>query len=233
MIRIAVVNRSTVVTDAEVQAFVPALQIQISRDFAPYWCDAQLRFTASPDAGEWQLVILDDSDQAGALGYHDVTAHFQPLGKVFAKTVKQYGDNWEVTASHEALEMLGDPNINLLAQVADGPRSAIFYAYETCDACEDDRFAYEIDGHKVSDFVLPAWFEPGNKVGPFDFKRHITKPLELLKGGYIGAFNSSRGHWSMETAERDNARAEGQPGSRRERRARKWETGEVVPSTAA
>ncbi len=233
MIRIAVVNRSTVIANAAVAAFVPALQTQISRDFAPSWFDAALRFTDKPDPEEWQLAILDDSDQAGALGYHDVTASFQPLGKVFAKTVKQYGDNWEVTASHEALEMLGDPRINLLAQVEDGPHSATFYAYENCDACEDDHFAYAIDGHMVSDFVLPAWFEPGNNAGPFDFQRRITKPLQLLKGGYIGAFESSRGHWTMETAERDNAKAIGQPGSRRERRARKWETGEVVPSTAA
>ena len=32
------------------------------------------------------MLVLDTSDQAGALGYHDVTPQGLPLGKVFAKT---------------------------------------------------------------------------------------------------------------------------------------------------
>jgi len=36
-IRIAVINASTVLTDDEVQAAVPALQTQVHRDFAPIW----------------------------------------------------------------------------------------------------------------------------------------------------------------------------------------------------
>src|SRR5262249_22512484 len=76
-IKIAVINESTVVSDADVKAAVAALQKQVSRDFAPAWgIDASLTFVPfggnpSPDA--WWLVILDNSDQAGALGYHDLT----------------------------------------------------------------------------------------------------------------------------------------------------------------
>jgi hypothetical protein len=36
-----------------------------------------------------------------------------PIGKVFAASDLKAGTSWTVTASHELLEMLGDPNINL------------------------------------------------------------------------------------------------------------------------
>ncbi|QVI21388.1 hypothetical protein KHQ06_36425 [Nocardia tengchongensis] len=49
-IHIAVWNRSTVLTDAQVSAAVPALQTQVHRDWAPAWgSDADLTFVASHD----------------------------------------------------------------------------------------------------------------------------------------------------------------------------------------
>lgn len=63
-IRIAVINASTVLTDDEVQAAVPALQTQVHRDFAPIWgIDADLSFIpsgSSADPGLWWLTVLDD-----------------------------------------------------------------------------------------------------------------------------------------------------------------------------
>ena len=107
-IRVAVINASTVLTDEQVQAAVPALQTQVRRDFAPAWgIDADLSFVpcnAIPDPGLWWLTVLDDSDQAGALGYHDVTDEGLPLGKVFARADLRYGSQWTVTASHEFAE---------------------------------------------------------------------------------------------------------------------------------
>lgn len=69
------------------------------------------RFTAS--FGSWWLGIFDDSDVPGALGYHDVTNEGLPLGKVFAGTDIKYEANWTVALSHELLEMLADPEIDL------------------------------------------------------------------------------------------------------------------------
>src|SRR5258708_24239792 len=116
-IRIAVINASTVLTDDQVQAAVPALQTQVHRDFAPIWgIDADVSFVPSgsnPNPGLWWLTVLDDSDQAGALGYHDITDQGLPLGKGFAGTDLKYSKQWTVTASHELLEMLADPEINL------------------------------------------------------------------------------------------------------------------------
>jgi hypothetical protein len=224
-IKIAVINASKAVTDDEVAKVVPALQTQVHRDFAAAWgIDADLEIVPrgkKPAAGAWWLVILDDSDQAGALGYHDLTTEGLPLGKVFAGTDKKLGYIWSVTASHELLEMLGDPDINLTAFVQPSADRGRLYAYEVCDACEADNFGYVIDGVTVSDFVFPAWFESFRKSGQFDFGNHIKKPFHLLKGGYIGVFDVASGTgWHQVTAEGSpfEHQMRARVGSRRERR---------------
>ncbi|MEC3957002.1 hypothetical protein VMT65_28465 [Nocardia sp. CDC153] len=220
-------NRSTVLTDAQVSAVVPALQTQVHRDWAPVWgSDAELSFVGSgqqPEPGAWWIVIADDSDQAGALGYHDLTSEGLPLGKVFARSDTNAGLQWTVTASHELLEMLGDPDINLAAYVFTTATTGRLYAYEVADACEADQYGYQIDGVMVSDFVFPAWFENFRKPGStqFDFGKHITEPFQLLPGGYIGAFDIGGGSgWHQLTAEESTLAyaARARVGSRRERR---------------
>lgn len=226
-IKIAVIHASTVLTDDQVKSAVPALQTQVHRDFAPAWgIDADLTFVpkgSKPAPGSWWLAILDNSDQAGALGYHDLTKEGLPLGKVFAGSDLQFGYEWTVTASHELLEMLADPDINLTVFVESDAKTGILYAYEVCDACEADKFGYKINATLVSDFVYPAWFESFRKKGStqFDYGKDIKKPFELLPGGYIGVFDVKSGSgWHQITAERGPYRYEMRPrvGSRRERR---------------
>ena len=121
--------------------------------------DCQLSFVGEgeqlPD-GWWQISVTDNPDQAGALGYHELTSRGTPLGKVFAGLDLQSGASWTVTLSHELLEMLADPWINWCAQGANGK----IYALEVCDAVEADKLGYDIDGVLVSDFITPSWFEP-------------------------------------------------------------------------
>ncbi len=225
-IKISVINSSTVLSDDEVQAAVPALQKQVSRDFAPAWgVDADLTFIAKGHKASkttWWLVILDNSDEAGALGYHDVTSEGLPIGKVFAGSDMQYGYNWTVTASHELLEMLGDPEINLTVFVQKSDSTGVLYAYETADACEADEYGYKIDGVLVSDFVFPSWFDATYKKGTqYDFRKKIKRPLHLLKGGYIGIFDvTAGGGWQQKTAQNLPVAYSARPhvGSRRERR---------------
>jgi hypothetical protein len=226
-IQISVINASTVVTDNDVRPVVDALQKQVTNDFLPAWgVGAQLTFIpagTAPPAGTWWLSILDDSDQAGALGYHDITPDGLPLGKVFAGTDLKYGMQWSVTASHELLEMLGDPNINLTVFVQNDQSTGILYAYEVCDACEADNLAYQIGNVLVSDFVFPSWFESFRAAGStqFDQTKKIQKPFELLPGGYIGVFDVNSGSgWQQQTAEKKPTEtlSRGNVGSRRERR---------------
>lgn len=225
-IQIAIINHYALLSDAKVEEAVVALQIQVHRDFAPVWgIDADLTYYPKGKkvpVTDWQLVILDNADQAGALGYHDLTKSGMPLGKVFAGTDATYKSSWTVTASHELLEMLGDPDINLTALVEATNTQGTLYAYETCDACEDDSFGYKINNVLVSDFVYPSWFEQFHKPGTqYDFQKKIAKPFELLKGGYIGIYNINSGSgWTQKTDDMANMEYKMRPyvGSRRERR---------------
>jgi len=155
------------------------------------------------------------------LGYHDLTNKGLPLGKVFAESDIQSNSSWTNDLSHEVLEMLGDPDINLAAYREEEGK-VVFYAYEVCDPCEDDPDGYLIGSVLVSDFVFPAWFEGFRKEGSaqFDFRKHINKPFQLLPNGYIGKFDpSSHRGWHQVNAKM-NPKYLSRPklGSRRQRR---------------
>jgi hypothetical protein len=226
-IKIAIINQCTALTDGEIAAAVPALQAQIHEHFAPVWgIDADLVYvgTAQPAPGCWWLVILDNSDQQGALGYHDLTDEGLPIGKVFAATDKANKLNWTITASHELLEMLADPDISLTVFLQPDNSSGTLYSYEVCDACEDDQFGYNIGDIFVSDFVFPAWFEASRPAEStqFDYAKQLHAPVPtLLSGGYIGAFDVTAGTgWHQVTAEERLGRAFHRPraGGRHDRR---------------
>jgi hypothetical protein len=212
---IAVTNASTCLTDAQVEAVIPSLQRQVSLDFKAYWdidCALILLPKKQPlTAGWWQIVLTDNPDQAGALGYHEMTSQGTPLGKVFAELDIRSGSSWTVTLSHELLEILVDPWINWCAEGSDGK----IYALEVCDAVEADELGYEINGVMVSDFITPSWFEP-TQADRVDFKRRLSKSMELARGGYVSVLDPANG-WTQITAE-----GKGGPlipaGSRRQRR---------------
>lgn len=220
---IAITNASTCLTDAQVEAVLPALQKQVTDDFRAYWDrDCTLAFAARNQplaSGWWQIVVLDDPDQAGVLGYHEMTSGGTPLGKVFAKLDISNGTSWTVTLSHELLEMLADPWTNWCAVGSDSR----IYALEVADPVESDELGYEIDGIRVSDFVTPAWFEP-TEADRLDFRQHLSRQLELAKGGYISVFDPKRG-WTQITAEGEGG-PKIVPGNRRWRRQKLLESRE-------
>jgi len=226
-IQISLINESTVLADKDVVPVVAALQKQVTNDFAPVWgAPAQLTIVPKgnqPPSGSWWLVLLDDSDQANALGYHDLTTEGLPIGKVFAASDLKAGTSWTVTASHELLEMLADPNVNLTVFVEGSNTAGVLYAHEVCDACEDDSLGYQIDNVLMSDFVYPSWFESFRAEGSTQFDRmnKIQNPFQLLTGGYIGIFNVNSGSgWQQQTGEKrpTNVLNRGAVGTRRERR---------------
>lgn len=203
-------NKSTVLTDQQIQTAMAALQIQLDRDWQAAWgTTATLVFAnanQSLPAGSWPIYIMDTSDVKGALGYHDELPSGTPYGKIFAKDDMTYGYNWTVTLSHELLEMMLDPYINLSVFNQTSNTAGTIYAYEACDACEADNLGYQINGIQVSDFVWPAWFDTtiSNYAGKrFDQQQHLTAPFQLYSGGYIGVFpvpNNGTG-WSSINAE--------------------------------
>lgn len=202
---IYVSNHSTVLTDAAVAAHVPAFQTYCGH-VAAYWPRPMtLKFVTPPEvpANQWEIRILDDSDQQGALGYHDYQPGGKPISYVFARTDKQYGYNWTVTLTHELAEMAADPWISELFQVT----NTKLYAKEIGDPVEADQYGYVI-AHTgqpdtvVSDFVTPAWFIPGHPGPVFDRAKHCTHPLQILSGGYMSIYVSCQG-WTQVNAQHE------------------------------
>jgi len=249
-IQISITNQSTLFADRDLPALANALQIQISRDFYPLWgINAQVFYTPTgqhPTPNHWIIALLDDADQAGALGYHDVGPNSEPLGKAFVRTTQADGSQISVTVSHELLECLGDPNVSLASQ--DGN---IFWSFENCDAVEADNLGYEItipsgwlgSGTKVlvSDFVTKAWWDR-NAPPPYDFRGHLTKALELAPGGYISFLdlNNLQNGWQQASAKTatpaEQVKARPHVGSRRSRRAlprHQWVRSTYAPGTIA
>jgi hypothetical protein len=193
---IVLVNRSTVLSDAEIHAVIPALQAQVTEDWLPHWPGrgATVHFATLVPAGMWPLYILDTTDVPGAGGYHDDDSGL-PQGKVFAGDAMRYGEAWTVDASRELLEMLGDPDVNTILPILHTP----YHCYqEVCDAVENDRYGYTKPrwaAVRLTDFCYPAYFTGGH--GPFDAMRHLTKPVPaLLHGGYLG-IELPNGEWTQ------------------------------------
>lgn len=178
---IAFVNLATEPLGVDLGRLVAALDKQMQRDFVPIWgYPAKLYVTDKPKSDEWQVVFLDDADAANALGYHALTKDGQPISKVFVKTTMAAGQKVSVTASHELLEMMIDPGAQLWVQNPNGR----FYAYEMCDAVEDEE--YEIDGIAVSNFVHPSFFESWHQLRSvqFDHLNKVSQPFQTLQNGY-------------------------------------------------
>jgi len=159
VLQLVVINESTVATDSQVEAMIPAFQTQWNRDLDPIWGvgEANFKFVArktQPPAGSWWVVFLDDSDQADALAYHDLTNEGLPISKVFVKTIEADKASLSVGATHEICEMAVDPWLNGAYQ----DRQDVFCAGEVCDPVEDDPYGYKIGSILVTDFVTPDWF---------------------------------------------------------------------------
>lgn len=205
-VTIAVINQTTVLTDEQITPVVEAIQIQVTRDFAPVWAvDAkllQIPRDGTVPAGVWPMYLLDTSDTAGALGYHSDSLGV-PFGRVFAKTDMEHGANWSITLSHEVLELLADPFIVSTVLGRDSLGHPRVYALEVCDPPEADQFGYMIGNVKVSDFVYPAWFgAPKSVNGKYDHIGKIKAPFQLLPGGYISYLQiAASGGWKQVTAQ--------------------------------
>jgi hypothetical protein len=222
MRQISIVNQSTTVPPAEFAAAVAALQVQLDRDFAPAW-NLSATLAANGTTAE-RVYILDDTTQADALGYHDVTSADVPVGFVFAKTDQQYGVAWASTLSHEVLEQLADPQCNLTAMGHYGSKLALF-AYEVADGVENDE--YQINGVTLSNFVLPSWFQDGFR-GRVDFMGRLSAAFTLSPGGYI-SYQTKLGTWQQWYADRTPHRQRWpERYSRRHQRLRKAAVAEAL-----
>lgn len=232
MPQIAVINESTVnssqFSDKVLQAMLPAFDQQWNKDLQQIWGVDTADFTVvpkgqQPPSGSWWAVFLDNSDQAGALAYHDLTDEGLPLSKIFVKTLLSANASISVGATHELCEMAVDPWLNSAYQ---DPRGT-FWAGEVCDPVEDDQYGYQIGEILVTDFVTPDWFAHEHSQGVIDLQEHAYRAFQVLSGGYAQFFDPRRG-WQQVTGHKAKAAlAHAAEGSRRERRARLHSLGRI------
>jgi len=175
-----------------IDAMGKALSVQL-RDVARVW--GEYVYTVVDDANEqgFRIVLLDDSDAAGALGYHDLdTGNGTPYARVFVKPILENGGSWlrgansvAATVSHEACELVGDPTANHWVENARGALVAV----ELCDPVESLSYPITLsDGRRVSvsDFVYPDWFNPYVPPGTrLDHMNVLHKPFAIAPDGYV------------------------------------------------
>lgn len=172
-------------------AMVDACRAQVELHFTPAWS----RLPALPQLFEGRalvprgmplLVLVDSSDQAGALGYHTQEFDGDIVGIVAAAPVLVAGGSLltgslsvAAVLSHEILETHADPFVNIWA---DGPDGRL-WAFEMCDPVQDGW--YDINGVAVSSFVMPAFWDRWAPVGArFDWLGALQAPFSLTLGGY-------------------------------------------------
>lgn len=191
---IAILNQSTLVSNADAATMTEAVATQVRLDAAPLWdrTPAAVVFYTDPSAvpaAAHGIAIVDTiQDQPqGVLGFHTENRGGKLWGVVAAKPELDNGGHvttgdWSVSSvlSHEVLEMFVDPNCNLWAN--DGKGSG--YSFEVCDPVEAP--SYTISNVSVSNFVTPAWFDPlAPKSAQFDKLGRLTTAFSILKGGYV------------------------------------------------
>lgn len=176
-----------------------ALQKQAVRDFGPIW---EVNATVSPFAslddvplGYWSILVGHEGQGGG--GVH-LDENNQPYALV------DFTSDWTVTASHECMEMLADPFGNrLVAGDSPNPKrpGRVEFLVEVGDPCETPALGYTVNGVRVSDFYTPNYFDPSNPAASgvvrYDFMGHITKPRQVLRGGYL-SWREGSGTWYQE-----------------------------------
>jgi hypothetical protein len=196
---IAVQNLSTLISGPDGYDMTLLVNRQLRDHAAPAWglLPPAVTYLGEGAPGKRYdaiIGILDDADQAGDLGWHTEGADADVYGRVFARPVLDNGGSALAgdlsvcsVLSHEAIEVMGDAACDLWAQRSDG----MLIARELCDPVEGDSYRMTITAQggeqvtgTVSDFVLPAWFDPSAAPGPADYMGLVSVPFGVRPTGY-------------------------------------------------
>jgi hypothetical protein len=195
--------------NAYVLQVIRAISRQVFYDFQPYWnLSAQVRLAVDKDQPIYALLDPVSRDSVIYLerwkhhaaqhpelskyrfGYHgikrDGSGKRYPVGYVFVdKANGEERKEWTVTLSHEVLELVANPHLNLWIlgphpedhldrknqpkekDLSKNDPRKVFIHRELCDPVQN---TYPSDGIAVSNFVLPLYFvEDGDKRERVDF----------------------------------------------------------------
>lgn len=188
--KLALLSKSAHISYGELTKTASAVETQIIRDFSSHW-NVTATMTAFSDEklipkDYFKFYIVDTIDVNGALGYHSNDRNGNPYSVILSTP------DWSKTVSHEALEMIIDPQgNNLILTILDGKN--IHILKEVCDPPEN--FSYKIDGVVVSDFVFPSYFDSSiNKYRSQTFTGVLQLPLNIAYGGYF-SYMDSENNW--------------------------------------
>jgi hypothetical protein len=206
VMQVGLVDTTGEINTELMQSVAAALNLQVTRELPQFWAvQASVQYLPNAKkvpAGVWPVKLVK-SLPPGEGGFH-LDKHNQPYAEVIAKPDD---DSWSIDASHETLEMLVDPNGNRMQssiaieivgkEIEDGT-GQFNYLVEACDPCEANNYGYQILGVLVSDFITPHFYDPVTVSGTrYSFTGAVTKPRQILPGGYISFVNQASDEWQQ------------------------------------
>lgn len=188
-------NISTALKSADMYLMISAINA-ILPGFCKAWGHSQYVCVASSSktvvgATGMYCVFMDNSDSAGALGYHTQTGGV-PLSKVFVKTILRYGGSIftspiRLTVAqafcHEIMEMIHNPRANSWWQQPNGT----LVPAEMCDPVQSNVIPVRVGSTLIhmTDYIYPAWSNPQASKGPYNYLNTLVRPFQVAKGGYV------------------------------------------------
>ncbi len=206
MVQVTLVDQTHSIDPSLLHHAAIALNTQATKDLPSCWAGISANVSYAPSIasvphGAWPVFLVRKLPP-GEGGFHLDKAN-QPYAKVIAA---KDDDSWTVDASHEIMEMLVDPfgnrmhasqAISISGNDVVDSQGTFNYLVEACDPCEANKFAYEITGIAVSDFITPHFYDASVTPGTqYSFKGNIKRPRQLLPGGYI-SYIQEDGQWNQ------------------------------------
>jgi hypothetical protein len=200
---IAVINESTLVTNAQCDFMCQAIQIQLNLHFAPAWNQKSIPIKFYPNKNlvpgyAWLIHIIDnDAQVADALGFHEEDTNDKIDGYIMCQPILSNGGSVltfdpanpgqysvSATLSHEVLETFMDRFTNVFCD-----NGNVSWCQEMCDPVEQIGYGITVNGINVSvsDFVFPNFFNPYATLpqnAPLNYLNTLTAPFAILPGGY-------------------------------------------------
>ncbi|CAB3807194.1 hypothetical protein LMG28688_06503 [Paraburkholderia caffeinitolerans] len=204
--QVVLVDKTKAIDPALLQNAAAALSLQASKHLPGCWSGTTATVSYASNAkvlppNSWPIYLVK-ALPPGEGGFHQ-DKRKQPYAEVIASPDDP---TWTIDASHEMCEMLVDPYGNrmqssqAIAIEGDGVADTtgeFSYLVEVCDPCEANQFAYEINGIAVSDFITPDFYDTTGAAGvSYSYTGSVTRPRDLLKGGYISYIDES-GDWQQ------------------------------------
>jgi hypothetical protein len=193
---IAVKNHSKI-PEEDIFAAVRAINRQIAEDFEPYWdLGATLRLAD-------RKARKPTADAIIRIYPHGHDYHWSPTGLPEAHVFTDLSTlaresvpwlTWANSLSHEALELIADPQLNTLVRGPHPtrPKRIVFHYREICDPVQSE--TYLIDGITVSNFVLPHYYNSmGESGGRNDFLGNGLSAFRWNENGIIGFWDPQQG----------------------------------------